>query len=307
VLFFNRELDYFPVLCHGISYSGLIESLYKLSGNGQRIVKGEKGVEIDLNDDIWVERRNLPISEMELSEEFNKLKIKMLSDKDKMDEFTDNAERSKKIEMHIHTAEELIKEASARQLKQYNDLEMEIYRKGVLSSELKKEVLLLLDSSPNQQDKLRLVLIVLLCCDHIYPDELQQFEQKLPCLAKSKIFNDYKNKLSRNSAEEQGNMVAGSSKLLKKFAIGLISNFKTADKFLVTKYVEKIRDLKEPDLKELGLTASALTELPADLKIANILVYCQGGACLAEEANLSRFDTRVVYAGDKMINYTDLL
>lgn len=69
VLFFNRELDYFPVLSHGISYSGLIESLYKLTPNGQKIIKKEgAGLDIDLNDDIWIERRNLPISEMELSE-----------------------------------------------------------------------------------------------------------------------------------------------------------------------------------------------------------------------------------------------
>jgi hypothetical protein len=39
-------------------------------------------------------------------------------------------------------------------------------------------------------------------------------------------------------------MIGGSSKILKKFTMGFINNFKSGDKFLVTKYVEKIRDLK---------------------------------------------------------------
>jgi hypothetical protein len=44
-------------------------------------------------------------------------------------------------------------------------------------------------------------------------------------------------------------MVGGGQKIFKKFAIGLLSNFKSGDKFLVTKYVEKIREFKEGDLK----------------------------------------------------------
>lgn len=32
-------------------------------------------------------------------------------------------------------------------------------------------------------------------------------------------------------------MIGGSSKMLKKFTLGLLSNFKSGDKFLVTKYV----------------------------------------------------------------------
>jgi hypothetical protein len=69
VLFFNRELDYFPVLSHGITYAGLIESLYKLTPSGHRIIKSNDAyMDIDLNDDIWTEKRNLTVSEMELSE-----------------------------------------------------------------------------------------------------------------------------------------------------------------------------------------------------------------------------------------------
>ncbi len=46
---------------------------------------------------------------------------------------------------------------------------------------------------------------------------------------------------------------------MKKFALGLLSNFKSGDKFLLTKYVEKVRDLRENDLRELGLTVTGLT------------------------------------------------
>lgn len=68
-LFFNRENDYFPVLSHGINYSGLIESIFKLSANGHKIIKSkDSSIDIDLNDEIWGERRNLPTSEMYLHE-----------------------------------------------------------------------------------------------------------------------------------------------------------------------------------------------------------------------------------------------
>jgi hypothetical protein len=53
-------------------------------------------------------------------------------------------------------------------------------------------------------------------------------------------------------------VIGGSGKMVKKFALGLLSNFKSGDKFLITKYVEKVRELRENDLRELGLTVSGL-------------------------------------------------
>ena len=50
-----------------------------------------------------------------------------------------------------------------------------------------------------------------------------------------------------------------------------------------------MRDLRESDLRELGLTLGGLSEVPAEAKIANIIVYVIGGGCLSEEANLSKF------------------
>jgi len=57
----------------------------------------------------------------------------------------------------------------------------------------------------------------------------------------------------------------------------------------------------------MGLSISSLSDFPADTKIGNIIVYCVGGACLNEESNLSKFDSRVIYTGDKMINASDLI
>lgn len=41
VFFYNREADYFPVLHHGITYSGLIESIFKLSPSCRKIIRGK--------------------------------------------------------------------------------------------------------------------------------------------------------------------------------------------------------------------------------------------------------------------------
>ena len=77
-------------------------------------------------------------------------------------------------------------------------------------------------------------------------------------------------------------MIGGSSKMLKKFTLGFINNFKSGDKFLVTKYIEKIRDLKESDLKQLDLSMRSIGNISNDVKINNIIVQCVGGACLSE-------------------------
>ena len=44
-------------------------------------------------------------------------------------------------------------------------------------------------------------------------------------------------------------MVGGAGKMLKKISIGFLSSFKSGDKFLVTKLLEKIPNLKEPELR----------------------------------------------------------
>ncbi len=49
---------------------------------------------------------------------------------------------------------------------------MEIYRKRVLTNELKRDITILLETTDNEQDKVRLILIVLIYCEHISPKEI---------------------------------------------------------------------------------------------------------------------------------------
>lgn len=65
--------------------------------------------------------------------------------------------------------------------------------------------------------------------------------------------------------------------------------------------------MREIDIRELGLSTLSFGDIPNDVKIANIIVYCVGGGCLSEEANLSKFENRVIYLSDKMINAVDLI
>jgi hypothetical protein len=104
----------------------------------------------------------------------------------------------------------------------------------------------------------------------------------VPALKKSKFYNELKAKFTRDSPDATKGMIGGSGKMIKKFTMGFLSNFKSGDKFLVSKYVEKVRGLRESDLRELGLSISSLGDIPVDVKIANIIVYIVGGGCLSE-------------------------
>jgi hypothetical protein len=65
---FNREVDYFPVLAHGITYASLLENIYKINKIGNKVTKNSKesNIELSLQDEIWVEKKNYLISEMKL-------------------------------------------------------------------------------------------------------------------------------------------------------------------------------------------------------------------------------------------------
>lgn len=58
----------------------------------------------------------------------------------------------------------------------------------------------------------------------------------------------------------------------------------------------------------MGLSMSSLEgSIPVDARIGSIIVHCLGGGCLAEEANLSKFDPRVIYTCDRMIGANELI
>ena len=50
-------------------------------------------------------------------------------------------------------------------------------------------------------------------------------------------------------------------------------------KFLLIKYLEKIRDLSDKNLNDLGLKMDTLSEIPLDAEIEKVVAYCVGGVC----------------------------
>ena len=108
----------------------------------------------------------------------------------------------------------------------------------------------------------------------------------MPAVRNNRLFNELKGKLVRDIRGEQGGVVGGAGKMLKKLSIGLLSNFKSGDKWLITKLVEKLGSLKEGELREMGLSMCSLGNMPVDFRIGNIIIYCVGGGCLSEQANL---------------------
>lgn len=71
----------------------------------------------------------------------------------------------------------------------------------------------------------------------------------MPGLKKSGLFNEIKGRIVKDGRGDTGGMVGGAGKMLKKISIGFLSSFKSGDKFLVTKLLEKIPNLKEPELR----------------------------------------------------------
>jgi flagellar motility protein MotE (MotC chaperone) len=57
---------------------------------------------------------------MQLDEEYNRLKVRQAGEKERLDELNDVTERMKRIEHHIHTVEDLIKQAFARKLNHFH-------------------------------------------------------------------------------------------------------------------------------------------------------------------------------------------
>lgn len=61
----------------------------------------------------------------------------------------------------------MISEAKNRRINEFYEAELEIYNKGIISKELKKDILNLLQKAQEQEDKIRLILIYLTYADNI--------------------------------------------------------------------------------------------------------------------------------------------
>ena len=54
---------------------------------------------------------------------------------------------------------------------------------------------MLLATTENPQDKVRLVLIILLYCEHLNPKELEAYEAQVPALLKSSFYLEAKKRI----------------------------------------------------------------------------------------------------------------
>ena len=80
------------------------------------------------------------------------------------------------------------------------------------------------------------------------------------------------------------------------------------NKFLITKYLAKIRDLHLNEINDLSLQiATAGTHVKNEdlhkTKVNSTVVYCLGGACLTEYSNIAEYDPSVYYTGDRFVNF----
>ncbi len=102
-------------------------------------------------------------------------------------------------------------------------------------------------------------------------------------IKKHGFYNELKAKRMKN--ESQGN---ANSKYIKRLAKGLWKNLVNEEKkYLVVKYLEKTKDLSERNLSEIGLRITSVREIPQNPKIEYSVVYCIGGVCFNEYANLA--------------------
>ena len=47
--------------------------------------------------------------------------------------------------------------------------------------------------------------------------------------------------------------------------------------------------------------------MPENTEVEHTVVYCIGGMCFNEYANLTEFHPNVIYCGDKLINYREFV
>ena len=96
-------------------------------------------------------------------------------------------EKSNKIEWHVNNAGEMIMEAKKRRLIEFYDIEKEIYSKGLLSKDSRREATILLKEAPNSEDKTRLMMIYMHFMENL--DDLPELEAAFPDIKKVGKYN----------------------------------------------------------------------------------------------------------------------
>lgn len=71
--------------------------------------------------------------------------------------------------------------------------------------------------------------------------------------------------------------------------------------------MEKIKGTDFSELIEGGLAVESIGAIPNNIKIQRNIVYCLGGACFHEYANLMEFSPDALYSGDQLISYREVI
>ena len=79
------------------------------------------------------------------------------------------------------------------------------------------------------------------------------------------------------------------------------------EKFNLTKEVEKINKADFVEMVDAGLAVECIGQLPNNIKISRSVVYCLGGVCFHEYANIIKNDPDCIYCGDKMVSFRNIL
>ena len=107
-----------------------------------------------------------------------------------MDQAAELNQLNQKLDWHIMRVEDLITQATERQLNRFSQVGLDLLTTKKLNKENKKTMVELLQTSTNKVDKLRLVLLYVVCCDDL--SSLDEFEKIMEAVPKPAIYGQLK-------------------------------------------------------------------------------------------------------------------
>lgn len=296
VLIVNRDTDLTPLFFHEITYGALMSDVYEMIGYN-KVKLGEEVREFDVKDEVWIDRKHMLSSEFDLEREITLLKAKQANLKENMDQAAELNQLNQKLDWHLNRVKDLITQAMERQLNRFSQIGLDLLTTKKLSKDNKKTMLELLQTSTNKVDRLRLVLLYLVCCDDL--SSLEEFEKILEGVPKPPTYLQVKERRLKETAAQR----EGSTKYIKHLAKGLLKNLLSNEKkYLLTRMAEQIlrSSFLDGDFETLEVRRT-------EHRLGQVVVYVRGGACLNEYQNLREYVPEVLYCGDKLLHANDLL
>ncbi len=258
---------------------------------------GSQTHDFNIQDEVWLYKKHMHISDFDLQRQIGKVKARQNTLKDNLDELAELTEKNKKLDWHLARANELIIKAKERQLNNYSAVQSEMISTKKLSKQNKKTALQLLSEKGNNNDKLRLIMLYLICSDDV--GSLEQLEKAIEDVRKPPIYAQVKDRKLKELAQREG----GNAKFIKNLAKGILKNFIAGEaKFVVTRLGEQ---LMKSALVENGFESLEVRACQNRLKRG--IVYIRGGACLNEYQNLKKFVPDVIYTGDRLTDARQIM